>query len=175
MMYMYMSYLTLMTSIFFMMLKHPLAMGIMLVVQTLLVAIIIGMISKTFWFSYILFLTFLGGMLILFIYITSLASNEIFFFSMKMFFFMIFISSIMFFFILILDKNMIYYYLENLEMKTFNNLFSYMNENFITLNKLYNFPINLITIMLINYLFLTLIIIVKITNINKGPLRSNLN
>lgn len=52
---------------------------------------------------------------------------------------------------------------------------NYINENFLNLNKLYNFPINFITILLINYLFLTLIVIVKITNINKGPLRAYLN
>lgn len=44
-------------------------------------------------------------------------------------------------------------------------------ENNFILNKIYNFPINLITILLINYLFLTLIITVKITNIFEGPLR----
>lgn len=44
-------------------------------------------------------------------------------------------------------------------------------ENNLTLNKLYNFPINIITILLINYLFLTLIATVKITNIFEGPLR----
>lgn len=37
--------------------------------------------------------------------------------------------------------------------------------------KLYNYPTNFITILLINYLLLTLIAIVKITNIFFGPLR----
>jgi NADH-ubiquinone oxidoreductase chain 6 len=50
-------------------------------------------------------------------------------------------------------------------MKTF------VNENTIILNKLYNFPTNILTILLINYLFLTLIAVVKITNIFEGPLR----
>nr|YP_010275991.1 NADH dehydrogenase subunit 6 [Clogmia albipunctata]UHY38880.1 NADH dehydrogenase subunit 6 [Clogmia albipunctata] len=173
--YMLLSCLTLIISIFFLMLNHPLAMGIMLIIQTLTVAMIIGMMSKTFWLSYILFLTFLGGMLILFIYITSLASNEFFFFNMKMLllmgsFFLIICISIYF-----MDKNMIYFYQENMEMKLNNMTINYMNENFLNLNKLYNFPINFITILLINYLFLTLIVIVKITNINKGPLRAYLN
>jgi len=74
-----------------------------------------------------------------------------------------------------MDKNFIYFYLENLEIKSINNIFIYINENILILRKLYNFPINLITIILINYLFLTLIVSVKITNLYKGPLRSNLN
>lgn len=81
------------------------------------------------------------------------------------------IISILIFFI---DKNFIYYYLENLEIKSINNLYIYINENILILKKIYNFPINLITILLINYLFLTLIVSVKITNLYKGPLRSNL-
>lgn len=47
-------------------------------------------------------------------------------------------------------------------------------ENFNTINKLYNYPTNLITLLLINYLFFTLIVVVKITNFYYGPLR-NLN
>ena len=50
-------------------------MGLTLLIQTILVSIISGLITKTFWFSYILFLVFLGGILVLFIYVTSLASN----------------------------------------------------------------------------------------------------
>lgn len=51
------------------------------------------------------------------------------------------------------------------------NLNSFINEDSISLNKLYNFPTNILTILLINYLFLTLIAVVKITNIFEGPLR----
>lgn len=49
--------------------------------------------------------------------------------------------------------------------------FSFINEDIISLNKIYNFPTNIITILLINYLFLTLLITVKITKKNYGPLR----
>jgi len=48
----------------------------MLILQTLLVALISGLIIDRFWFSYILVLIFLGGILILFIYVAALASNE---------------------------------------------------------------------------------------------------
>nr|UPX88574.1 NADH dehydrogenase subunit 6 [Panorpa communis] len=159
-------------SLIFTQMSHPLAMGLILLIQTLLICMISGLITKTFWFSYILFLVFLGGMLILFIYMTSLASNEMFSFSSNLLFLMIMtiMFSIMFF--LFLDQNMWIFNFINFDMENMN-LISFMtiNENSLNLTKLYNMPTSLITIMLINYLFLTLIVVVKITNIFYGPLR----
>jgi len=134
--------------------------------------LISGNYSKTFWFSYVLFLIFLGGILVLFIYVTSLASNEIFTFSIKIIFISIIILSLFSFIILFLDFNLINsFFINNNEIIKINNLNSFINENTIRLNKLYNFPTNIITILLINYLFLTLVAVVKITNIFYGPLR----
>nr|QTT60877.1 NADH dehydrogenase subunit 6 [Potthastia sp. XL1561] len=166
------SFTLMISSTIFMQMKHPMAMGLTLLIQTFVICIITGNYSKTFWFSYILFLIFLGGMLVLFIYVTSLASNEMFSFSMKMFIIsmtMLFFCSI---FIMLLDSNLLtnYFFLNN-EMLNISNMKSFIIENSILLNKLYNFPTNLMTILLINYLFLTLIAAVKITNMFEGPLR----
>jgi NADH-ubiquinone oxidoreductase chain 6 len=151
--------------------KHPLAIGLILLFQTLLVCLITGIFAKRFWFSYVLFLIFLGGILVLFIYVTSLASNEIFSFSVKIFRIrgFIFLINILFFYFL--DKNLIINLIQNNETFILDNINSYLLENSLILNKLYNFPINLLTILLIIYLFLTLIAAVKITNIFEGPLR----
>lgn len=154
-----------------MLIKHPLAIGFTLLTQTLLICLITGLITKRFWFSYILFLIFLGGLLVLFIYVTSLASNEIFNISNIILFF--FISNFVIFIIIffISDKLLI---LNNLILQENENLIfikSFIKENSLHLNKLYNFPINLVTILLIIYLFFTLIAVVKITNIFEGPLR----
>nr|WGT92250.1 NADH dehydrogenase subunit 6 [Cerapanorpa nanwutaina] len=159
-------------SFIFTQMNHPLAMGLILLIQTLLICMISGLVTKTFWFSYILFLVFLGGMLILFIYMTSLASNEMFTFSFKLTFIAIFsvMISIMVFFVI--DQNLWIFNFMNFDMEIMNKIsFLNMNENSLNLTKLYNFPTSFITIMLINYLFLTLIVIVKITNIFYGPLR----
>merc|ERR1739838_23170 len=59
-------------------LVHPLAIGLALLFQTILICCTTGLSNLSFWFSYILFLIFLGGILVLFIYVTSLASNEMF-------------------------------------------------------------------------------------------------
>nr|YP_009727741.1 NADH dehydrogenase subunit 6 [Cephenemyia trompe]QHX99774.1 NADH dehydrogenase subunit 6 [Cephenemyia trompe] len=158
----------------FLMMNHPLAMGLTLLIQTTLICLTIGLMTKTFWFSYMLFLIFLGGMLVLFIYVTSLASNEMFSFSTKLTFF----SSLLFlcFLMMISFMDMNYFYqFTNLEMYSINNMNSYIMENSLSLNKLYNYPINYLTIMLMNYLLITLIAIVKITKSFKGPLRPMFN
>lgn len=103
---------------------------------------------------------------------TSLASNEIFTFSIKIFLISSITLFILFFTTIFLDINLIFnnFSLNN-EIINIVNLNSFINEDSISLNKLYNFPTNILTILLINYLFLTLIAVVKITNIFEGPLR----
>nr|VFU78897.1 NADH dehydrogenase subunit 6 [Proasellus meridianus] len=49
-----------------------------LLLSTLLVAIVLGMVDSFPWLAYMLFLIFLGGVLILFTYISSLSSNHLF-------------------------------------------------------------------------------------------------
>nr|YP_010730142.1 NADH dehydrogenase subunit 6 [Protohermes motuoensis]WEG22775.1 NADH dehydrogenase subunit 6 [Protohermes motuoensis] len=149
--------------------NHPLAMGLILLLQTMMICLTSGIMIQTFWFSYILFLIMLGGMLILFIYMTSLASNELFSISMKTTFINLLLSSLLML-IFFTDSFSWISNWTNMDMNTMsNNLF--FTENSSELMKLYNFPTMNLTLLLINYLFLTLIIIVKITNIFLGPLR----
>lgn len=148
-------------------------MGLILLIQTFFICILSGFITKTFWFSYILFLIFLGGILVLFIYVTSLASNEIFNFSIKILTFRILNFVLIYFSLIFIDKNIIINYLINHENESIREMKNLLIENSLTLNKLYNFPINILTILLIIYLFLTLVAVVKITNVFEGPLRPN--
>nr|WDE73772.1 NADH dehydrogenase subunit 6 [Stenopelmatus sp.] len=162
----------LMTAIIFTQLNHPLAMTLLILIQTMLICMVTGMISQSFWFSYILFLVFLGGMLVLFIYITALASNEMFNIPTK---FLLITISIMMVFIMIfmlIDKSFTSIMLMNSDMiTTIDNLNLLNNESTLSLTKLYNKPTDFITLLLVMYLFLTLIAIVTITNIFQGPLR----
>nr|UFK62191.1 NADH dehydrogenase subunit 6 [Cicindela puritana] len=161
-----------MTSIF-MFMNHPMSMGLILLIQTILISLISGMMSYTFWFSYIIFLVMLGGMLVLFIYMTSLASNEMFQFSSKIMFFMLMMITLFMMILFMLpDNQMIMSMVKNCNSAEMINYMNFINnENLITLNKIYNSPNNMITILLINYLLITLIAVVKITSINIGPLR----
>nr|YP_009995529.1 NADH dehydrogenase subunit 6 [Ferdinandea cuprea]QNQ07370.1 NADH dehydrogenase subunit 6 [Ferdinandea cuprea] len=163
--------MTFMFSFIFMQMNHPLSMGMLLLIQTVLICCISGLMTKSFWFSYILFLIFVGGMLVLFIYVTSLASNEMFSLSMKMIFMMLMYMLSMFMIILFSDKIILMFNSMNNEMISITNINSFISENSLNLNKLYNYPTNMITIMLINYLLITLIVTVKITKLFYGPLR----
>nr|AVN68073.1 NADH dehydrogenase subunit 6 [Laxta sp. BLA048] len=156
--------LSLTLSIIFTSMKHPLAMGLVLLLQTLLISMLTGMMTQSFWFSYILFLIFLGGMLVLFIYVTSLASNEMFYLSTKLI--MLAMTTIMVFLSLkiFLMSSMI----KNQETLSYMTTYDQVSTPLI---KLYNQPTSIMTIIIASYLFLTLIAVVKITNIFKGPLR----
>nr|YP_010491875.1 NADH dehydrogenase subunit 6 [Ontholestes orientalis]UWM92661.1 NADH dehydrogenase subunit 6 [Ontholestes orientalis] len=161
---MIMMILTLMFSIMFIFLKHPLSMGITMLIQTILVSLISGILNMNFWFSYILFLIMIGGMLVLFIYMTSIASNEKFKFSNTLLLFMIFMFMMTMIMYMLMD-NMFFYMISYSE-----NLHSSYNYN-TNLNKFLNYPSNIILFMMIIYLFITLIAVVKITDIKFGPLR----
>jgi len=147
-------------------------MGLTLLFQTTFISILSGLIAPTFWFSYILFLVFLGGMLVLFIYVTSLASNEMFSISSKSLIFTLLFITLVFIICLLYDH--IIWLIPS----------SLLNESTLLFNfqilptflfKLYNTYSCVFTIILISYLFLTLVVVVSITNIFHGPLRSTLN
>nr|YP_009694225.1 NADH dehydrogenase subunit 6 [Dytiscus sharpi]BBI93131.1 NADH dehydrogenase subunit 6 [Dytiscus sharpi] len=164
--------INLMMTIIFLFLNHPMSMGLILMIQTILIVLITGMFSYSFWFSYILFLIMVGGMLILFIYMTSLASNEMFNWSKNLMLFLIFMITMMIIVYYFIDKIMIYTLFKNSNLiEMMNNLMLFKNENLLTMNMIYNKPNLFMTMLLINYLFLTLIAVVKITNMNYGPLR----
>lgn len=118
-----------------------------------------------------MFLVFLGGILVLFIYVTSLASNEIFSLSIKTTALILIITSSSLAILLLTDYNLIESFLQNNEINELTTINSLLEENLLTLNKLYNYPTNLVTLILINYLLISLIAIVKITNVFYGPLR----
>nr|YP_010127726.1 NADH dehydrogenase subunit 6 [Oyamia nigribasis]QPP20253.1 NADH dehydrogenase subunit 6 [Oyamia nigribasis] len=151
--------------------SHPLAMGLMLLLQTLVVCLMSGIMTKSFWFSYILFLVFLGGLLVLFIYVTSLASNEMFSLSTPTL--MTFSLSLLVMLIILTmwDPYLTTFMTESNDMQDLN-LCIQPEDASLSLMKLYNQPTSLITLMLALYLFLTLIAVVKITKIFYGPLRT---
>nr|YP_010137197.1 NADH dehydrogenase subunit 6 [Apriona germarii]QWM97269.1 NADH dehydrogenase subunit 6 [Apriona germarii] len=152
-------------ALIFIFLTHPLSFGLILLLETILISMLSGLMNFNYWYSYILFLIMIGGMLILFIYMTSVASNEKFKFSNKIFMLSIFILLFFSLFIL-LDE-----YFLNTFLLT--DLFN-QNQNFnfkMSLNKFFIWPMNMIFFLMINYLLVTLIMVVKITNIQYGPLR----
>nr|QIV24702.1 NADH dehydrogenase subunit 6 [Enneaphyllus aeneipennis] len=159
--------MTLMTSTCFLFLQHPLSFGLILMIQTILIALMTGLLNYNYWFSYMLFLIMVGGMLVLFMYMTSIASNEKFKLSPKMFFFIMITAIFSFSFMMmdtfLINMDLFTYDLENQEI---------FMESKKSLNKYFNEPSSMILIMIISYLLITLIMVVKITKIEYGPLRS---
>nr|QRV62612.1 NADH dehydrogenase subunit 6 [Nectoboreus dolerosus] len=158
-------------TLIFMFLNHPMSMGLILMIQTICIVLITGFFSSSMWFSYVLFLIMIGGMLILLMYMTSLASNEKFKFSKKLS-----ISTMIMMIITIIfnniNENMNFMLIKNSNTwEMINNINLLKNENIQSLTMMYNYPNLMITIMMINYLFLTLVGVVKITQSNQGPLR----
>nr|AND96600.1 NADH deshydrogenase subunit 6 [Liatongus militaris] len=145
--------------------KHPLSMGLILLIQTINMTLYMGFYHLNYWFSYILFLIMIGSMLILFLYMTSVASNEKFYFSLKLTLLTFFIMFNMMLFYFILNP---YYINLNNKMKIF------MTNSNLSLIKYINFPNYFIYYLLIIYLLIALIAIVQITNFKKsGALRSS--
>nr|URX54055.1 NADH dehydrogenase subunit 6 [Tauritermes triceromegas] len=149
------------SSAMFTQMNHPMAMGMMLLMQTMMMCLISGLMHQSFWFQYVLFMVFVGGMLVLFIYVASLASNEMFSLSTKMMTMAMIMTMLT---PMIKDQTMI----NSKEATTIDT----MENEIITLtSKLYNQPNGTLTILMALYLLMTLIVVVKITNVSSGPLR----
>nr|AML26067.1 NADH dehydrogenase subunit 6 [Staphylinidae sp. BMNH 1274252] len=150
-------------SLMFLTLNHPMTMGFILLIQTILIALMTGILNLNFWFSYVLFLIMVGGLLVIFIYMTSIASNELFNYSS--------LTSIMII-ILLYPSIILFFLMDNFFiMKSFNWLENIMLKNNLFLMKFFNYPSFMIILLMIIYLLVTLIAIVKITKIEYGPLR----
>nr|YP_010397380.1 NADH dehydrogenase subunit 6 [Trichius succinctus]UQJ77500.1 NADH dehydrogenase subunit 6 [Trichius succinctus] len=153
-------------SILFMFMTHPLSMGMILLMQTLLTSLTIGLFNLNFWFSYIMFIIMVGGMLVLFIYMTSVASNEKFSFSIKIVALLLLLLTLLTGMYLLLNT-----YFFNLNNKFEDNIYQNFYVYNYSLNKFLNFPSIIIMYLLIIYLLITMIAVVKITDIKQGPLR----
>nr|YP_010987621.1 NADH dehydrogenase subunit 6 [Oxytelus varipennis]WON66040.1 NADH dehydrogenase subunit 6 [Oxytelus varipennis] len=155
--------LMLMMNIVFMFLfsKHPITMGVMLLLQTLLTAMLMNSIIMNSWFSYILLLVMIGGLLILFIYMTSLVSNKKFKFN----------PMLMFIHLLIMASSIIIFMMDKFNFYCFSKSYMLMNYQLeLNFNK-FIMPSYLMMTTLIIYLLIVLIAVVKISSFKSGPLR----
>nr|AEP27621.1 NADH dehydrogenase subunit 6 [Brachytemnus porcatus] len=151
----------------FIFLNHPLSLGSILLIQTILVTLTTSSFYMNSWFGYILFLVMIGGMLVMFLYMTSIASNEKFKLPKKMMISAIFIITILFLLFIIINDDF------------FSFLINYMKVNFTqsnlpsktALKKFFSFPDMQMMIVLMIYLFITLIASVKIVGKSKNTLR----
>nr|QWY25990.1 NADH dehydrogenase subunit 6 [Gonocephalum kochi] len=153
---------SIMMSVLFIMMNHPLSAGLILLVNTTTISLITGNLNQNFWYSYILFLILIGGMLILFMYMTSIASNEKFKMNISMTMIIIPTPLIMW-----MINNSIKSTIKNNETIMFNQEIN-MNSS---LMKYINLPLSGTLIFLMIYLLLALIATVKISSFKQGSVR----
>nr|QNH68980.1 NADH dehydrogenase subunit 6 [Ergatettix serrifemora] len=160
-----MIFMSTMINIMFITTKQPMKMVIMILMQTLVSTFMMSMKTKSTWFPYMLMIIFIGGMMVLFIYITSITPNE-----KSKTNPMIIISMMTMMAIFMLKyknmKNM--YYTNETNIMEINSILS---NQMMFLNKIFNKPMYMLSIMMMMYLFIALIAVNKISNMKKGPLR----
>lgn len=154
--------------------SHPIFIIIIIIIYNTIICLNISIWKINFIYSIILFLILIRGLLIIFLYFSSLISNEQITLHWNKFLIISLILNIIFIFIIFLINNL------------FSNNYIYITKESITLYKinnkifenilnLYIYPFNNITIRRILYLLITLFIIVKLSNIKIKPLRKILN
>nr|YP_010531057.1 NADH dehydrogenase subunit 6 [Cladolidia biungulata]UXW93604.1 NADH dehydrogenase subunit 6 [Cladolidia biungulata] len=136
---------------------NPMQMGINLLMQTMLTTLFINKILPSSWFSLITFMMMIGGLLILFNYMSSIASNEKV--NLK-----INLSLIMMIMFMPMDE-------------MFTSQTNFMESSItsienMSLSKMFNNKTMYISMFMIFYLLLAMIMVSKMIKTYKGPLRS---
>nr|YP_009906598.1 NADH dehydrogenase subunit 6 [Lysmata vittata]QLI42516.1 NADH dehydrogenase subunit 6 [Lysmata vittata]QQP21707.1 NADH dehydrogenase subunit 6 [Lysmata vittata] len=161
------SIMALFMALLFTQMSSPLSMGVTLLIQTLMICSIMSFFLKSVWFSYILFLIFLGAMLVLFIYIASIASNEKFHLS-SLFFCLPFLVLMMTLFSFWDPMTLFQPFLTEFSSTTQKEI---STSSSFHISMIYSPSYMSMTMFVIVYLLLTLVVVVKITGSFWGPLR----
>lgn len=143
-------------------------MGLILILQTIILSLYLGFILKSFWFLYLLILVFIGGILVLFIYVTSIFPNEKFYFTQNTPLLLILLIFILLLSIILIDQ----IFGLNSTFEEFKiSIIPIENNAIYPTSKIFSSQTNIILIFLVNYLFYCIIVVIKVTNLFKGPLR----
>nr|YP_009400253.1 NADH dehydrogenase subunit 6 [Nurudea ibofushi]ARW70253.1 NADH dehydrogenase subunit 6 [Nurudea ibofushi] len=144
--------------------KSPLKSNLMILFQSITLTMMINLINKTSWISFMIFILYIGGLMIIFLYISSIAFNEIN--NNKKKTYLIKIILLTFLFTYWLNSSML---LENFK---FNN--NYLFEDNFYLMNMFNYPNNLMIYFIMLILFIMLIMIIWMLKFNKGPIRQKI-
>nr|CCI69339.1 NADH dehydrogenase subunit 6 [Metacrangonyx sp. 3 ssp. 1 MDMBR-2012] len=165
-MYFFFSLLSYILIIIFFYSWHPLFMSVMITLQSIVISATIFYFTSISWFSYLLFMIFLGAMMVILIYVSSLASNLMMsYYSLKFSNGVLFTGCFMLFFVLA------YYSSDYFYDNSMN--FSNLSPVVILSGKMYSKDMYLFTILIIYYLLVLLVLTVKVSSFTKGPLRAN--
>lgn len=149
-------------SILFILSSHPLVIGFLLILARLLYAFIVAYVRRTSWLAYTLVLVFLRGIIIIILYITSLSSNENIVINFKTIVFAGLSAGVLPFIFKLEIKN---------SVLSINSYFT--KTTFELIHKTYRKILNETSLAIITYLFVVLIVAVKIISLGKGPIKIN--
>jgi len=139
--------------------SHPIILITIILTQAIIICLSTWLSFNLRWFSFILFLIFLGGLIVLFIYISRLASNEKFYIKINNLILIAMLIAPIIIFYLTNQLNRTYHHSEIVTIK---NIFI----------ELYSKSIFMPTCLTIVFLLLTLIVVVKIRSKYEGPIRN---
>lgn len=147
-------------ALIFITITQPLLFGLIIIISVSLIATIVALTLSS-WYAYTIFIIFVGGLLVIFAYVSALIPNDLFFPPRFFYFFQIF--TILTSLILLSFKTLapslapLRLTLWNSSLKTASNLYFYSNYTLLLL--------------LILVLLFILTLVVKICNVQLGPLR----
>nr|WQB38566.1 NADH dehydrogenase subunit 6 [Acanalonia sp.] len=146
-------------------LKHPISMGTMLMSQTIMACSIMMVSHTNPWYSYILFITIIGGLMVMFMYMSSIASNEKFKFNTNKLVFMM-LTLMVIFIIAMKDPT-----ITDLQKIKENKMNTYETEELKTLSKFFNSKKMILTILMMLILFTVMVTVTNISSTFEGPLK----
>nr|YP_010865483.1 NADH dehydrogenase subunit 6 [Eoneureclipsis hainanensis]WGT74392.1 NADH dehydrogenase subunit 6 [Eoneureclipsis hainanensis] len=166
----FLSFFILINSIFIL-IKHPMTLNLIIFLQLLNSCFIMNSMIKTPWFSYILFIMFIGGLMILFLYMCSVTSNLKF----KMNFNKQLMMLILFSFIMLtfinFKNSFMWNKISNIEYSINHNYKIFFNTYSFKLFKLFNSNSLFLTLLIIHMLFFMLIFLTQMIKNFQGPMR----
>nr|YP_009735163.1 NADH dehydrogenase subunit 6 [Acropyga pallida]QBG38657.1 NADH dehydrogenase subunit 6 [Acropyga pallida] len=150
---------------------NPIMMMINMIIYSMMICMKISMWKSNYLYSIIMFLIMISGLMIMFLYFSSLISNE----QTKFKFNKLLLTNMIFNFMMIIILNYKLNFFHN-SPKKFNfseiNLMMKLNEmNYQNILNLYEYPFNNLTIISMFYLMISLFSIIKICSIKTFTLR----
>nr|YP_009115239.1 NADH dehydrogenase subunit 6 [Wadicosa fidelis]AIZ97185.1 NADH dehydrogenase subunit 6 [Wadicosa fidelis] len=134
--------------VLFVMSLQPVFMVSSLIIITLIYSYFIFKVIGSYWFSYLLLLVMLSGVLVVFTYMVSLIPNEVFeIYTVVLVFFLLFF------------------------LKKYDNLYM-MNMGFVSVN-LWESYLGMFSLFLISFLLVVMFLVVLLSNMNIGSVRVN--
>ncbi|YP_009705874.1 NADH dehydrogenase subunit 6 (mitochondrion) [Linepithema humile] len=152
--------------------SHPIMNMILIIIYSILMTLNMSIWKMNFMYSIMLFLIMISGLLIIFLYFSSLISNEqmTFILNNNKLFLLTIMLNIMFLIFNIINKKI--YYFNPMYQTSETNLLNKINEKmFNNILNLYTYPYNNLTIMCMMFLLISLFTIIKISSMKSKSLR----